>query len=55
VGVEMFGQEGAREVVSQHASENAEEIAYALFQAARDYARGHLRDDVAIVVVKNGR
>jgi serine phosphatase RsbU (regulator of sigma subunit) len=51
----MFGQEGAREVVQEHSGEKAEEVAYALFQAARDYARGHLRDDVAIVVVKNGR
>lgn len=55
VGVEMFGQEGAREVVREHAGEKAEDVAYSLFQAARDYARGHLRDDVAIVVVKNGR
>lgn len=55
VGVEMFGQEGAREVVREHAGERAQEIAEAVFHAAQDYARGHLRDDVAIVVVKHGK
>lgn len=55
ISSEMFGEEGAREVVREHAGEPAQQIAEALFDAARDFAHGHLRDDVAIVVVKNGQ
>ena len=50
----MLGQEGVREVVQSHADAPADRIAEAIFQRAREFAQGVLRDDVAIVVVKNG-
>jgi serine phosphatase RsbU (regulator of sigma subunit) len=52
-GADMLGQEGVREVVRAHAGDAADGIAEAIFQRARDFAQGVLRDDVAIVVLKH--
>jgi len=49
----MLENEGVREVVQAHAGEDAGSIATAIYNRALEFASGVLRDDVAIVVVKN--
>jgi serine phosphatase RsbU (regulator of sigma subunit)/DNA-binding response OmpR family regulator len=53
-GTEMLDSAGVQEVVRQHAEESADGIADAILDRAREFASGMLRDDVAIVVAKNG-
>ena len=48
----MLQSEGVRDVVREHASERADEIASAIYSRASEFAEGRLRDDVAIIVVK---
>jgi sigma-B regulation protein RsbU (phosphoserine phosphatase) len=48
----MLQSEGVREVVAEHASESAEQVAAAIYDRASEFAHGRLRDDVAIIVVK---
>jgi phosphoserine phosphatase RsbU/P len=50
----MLESEGVQEVVRAHASGSAEEIASAIFNRALQFASGVLKDDVAIVVIRNG-
>jgi phosphoserine phosphatase RsbU/P len=49
---QMFGNEGVWNVIRQYASRDAGEIAEAIFDAASNYAGGHLNDDVALVVIR---
>lgn len=50
----MLGHEGAAATVEQAAGGSAESVATALLEAAREAAGGYLKDDVAILVVRNG-
>ena len=53
-GLDMLEVEGVREVVSRHAHESADAVAESIYRRAVEFANGVLRDDVAIVVLKNG-
>lgn len=50
----MLESEGVQEVILAHAGEPAERIVSAIRERAVEFASGVLRDDVAIVVAKNG-
>jgi serine phosphatase RsbU (regulator of sigma subunit) len=52
--VKMFESEGVQDVIREHAGESAEQIVAAIYDRAVEFASGVLRDDVAIVVAKNG-
>jgi sigma-B regulation protein RsbU (phosphoserine phosphatase) len=53
-GSNMMESAGVREVVEKHATEPAQAIADAILVRARQFAGGCLRDDVAILVIRNG-
>jgi len=48
----FLGTEGLQEIVSEQIRKNAEDLPAAILEAVRNYASGHLRDDVAILVIK---
>lgn len=48
----MLQSEGVRDVVREHASASADQIAGAIYARASEFSQGRLRDDVAIIVVK---
>lgn len=52
-GLVMLESAGVQEVIRAHASESARQIADAIYSTAVEFAKGVLRDDVAIVVIKN--
>jgi AmiR/NasT family two-component response regulator len=53
-GREMLESTGVRLVVEEHATEPVQAIADAILFRAREFAGGFLRDDVAILVIRNG-
>jgi sigma-B regulation protein RsbU (phosphoserine phosphatase) len=53
-GGRMLGVEGIRAVVQECARQSADQIAAAVLEAARRLAGGPLRDDAAVVVIRNG-
>ncbi|MFN3653651.1 MAG: PP2C family protein-serine/threonine phosphatase [Armatimonadota bacterium] len=53
MGDRMLENEGVHEVVRENAAKSAEEIVAAINARAMEYAGGVLKDDVAIVVLKN--
>lgn len=53
-GDDMLENSGVQDVIASRAGDSAEAIAQAIQERAREFAGGHLRDDVAIVVFRNG-
>ena len=53
-GKEMLESAGVRQVVEAHVREPVQAIADAILAKARQFAGGFLRDDVAILVIRNG-
>jgi AmiR/NasT family two-component response regulator len=53
-GTEMLESAGVRQLVEERASEPVEVIADSILARARQFAGGFLRDDVAILVMRNG-
>jgi two-component system, response regulator PdtaR len=53
-GKEMLESAGVQQVVEAHAQEPVQAIADAILAKARQFAGGFLRDDVAILVIRNG-
>jgi sigma-B regulation protein RsbU (phosphoserine phosphatase) len=54
VGTELLESAGVEQVVEAHAMEPVEAIADAILSRARQFAGGFLRDDVAMLVIRNG-
>lgn len=52
-GDQFLGTEGLRKIVAEHIHKGVHDLPEHILQAIRSYARGHLRDDVAILVVKS--
>jgi sigma-B regulation protein RsbU (phosphoserine phosphatase) len=53
-GREMLESTGVQQVVEEQATEPVQTIADAILARAREFAGGFLRDDVAILVIRNG-
>ena len=51
-GMDMLGTEGVMEEMTTHHAGTAADIAAAIYERARQRSDGHLRDDIAIVVIK---
>jgi response regulator NasT len=54
VGADMLESAGVQQVVEAYALEPVESVANAILSRAREFAGGFLRDDVAILVIRNG-
>ena len=50
--MDLFEQEGIERVLSAHYDLSAPDLAKAILRAATEWAKGHLRDDAAVVVVE---
>jgi phosphoserine phosphatase RsbU/P len=48
----MFGSEGIEEVLRRYGHLSPDEVVVRLLETAKDWARGHLTDDTAIIVVE---
>jgi sigma-B regulation protein RsbU (phosphoserine phosphatase) len=48
----FLGTDGLRKIVGDHIRRNLGDLAKAVLGSVRSYAKGHLRDDVAVLVIK---
>lgn len=48
----FLGTEGLRKIITDQLRRNMDNLAKAILSGVRSYAKGHLRDDIAVLVVK---